>query len=98
MSGLMINSNDENTVSDSWIEGGYATVNGLDPANAGKDLGTWQRNQFDRMRYDNPGIFYGMSPLGSYNASPRLTLNFTNGAIVNSGAGTANEVCSTPQA
>ncbi|MBX7099576.1 MAG: discoidin domain-containing protein [Myxococcaceae bacterium] len=89
MSGFMVNANFKNTVTDNWVEGGYYPVNAGDGANAGGDLGTWQRNQFDRMRTDDPGAFYGNGS-GSYDKSPRLTLVFKTGAAVNTGAGTTN--------
>ncbi len=88
MSAFMINKNVSNTVTDNWIEGGFVPVNGLDLGNADLDLGTWQRNKFDRMRYDNPNAYYGSG--GSYDAHPRLTLSFQSQAIVNAGAGTTN--------
>lgn len=89
MSAFMVNSNFKNTVTDNWVEGGYYPVNAGDGANAGGDLGTWLRNQFDRMRTDDPGSFYG-NGTGSYDKTPRLTLVFKTGATVNTGAGTAN--------
>jgi len=73
-----------------WFEGGYAPVNGLDNADAGLNLGTFERNVFDRMRYDNPGAYFHDPELGSFDWTPRITFAVQKGAIIDVGAGTAN--------
>src|SRR4051812_226721 len=88
MSVMMVNGNGENTVTDNWIEGGYYPVNGGDPANSSMNVGTWLRNKFDKMRYDNPSLLY--SGAGNFDKTPRVTLTFSAGAILNAGVGTSN--------
>lgn len=88
MSAFMVNKNVSNTVTDNWIEGGYYPVNAGDGDNAGRDMGIWQRNRFDRMRYDNPGAYYGAG--GSFDKQPRFSLVFKAGVTVDTGAKTAN--------
>ncbi len=81
---IMVNASGENTITDNWFEGGFMPVNAGDPDNGGMNLGTFVRNRFDRMRYDDARSIGG----SNFALTPRLTIGVVKAATLVTGAGT----------